>query len=221
MLGDLDTLHDALGREEFSVGYVQYPEHYWAHWLDDSTPWEPNGTALLLRKRAFLDVQYSSVPIGPYGNRAVIATATTHGNAEIIAVSVHLDADDAGRRFEEWRGLLGEIGTEERARVIVCGDLNTDTSSPAMAESFASHDLRDALDEIGNYDPTHPYARPGDSHALWARIDHVVTRGFTSVSGRVLDRGIWGLETPAARIEALLRATGSDHCGVEVTLHEV
>ena len=216
-LCDIDTLHDALGRKEFSVGYARYPEHYWSHWLDDSTPWEPNGTVLFLRKATFASAQYASVPIGPYGNQAVIATAMTRGGAKVTSVSVHLDADDADRQFEEWTGLLGEIGADEATRVLVCGDLNCDTATLSMKESLTAHHLIDALAATGNHDPTHPYARPGDGHSLWARIDHIVSRGLIPMRGEVLDAGVWGLEVPEARIEALLRATGSDHHAVSCT----
>ncbi len=218
---DIDALHTALGRDEFEVGYAQYPAHYWAHWLDSPAQWEPNGTVLWLRRSAFVGVRFESFPIGPYGNRAVVAAATTNDDRVVNLASVHLDADDRERRLEEWESLLATIDGDAESSLIICGDLNTDTSIATMTAILTRHMLSDALTVVGNQDPTHPYARPGDSHALWARIDHVVVRGFTPIAGRVLDSGVWDLDAPAERIEALLRATGSDHHAVEVALRAV
>ncbi len=203
----------------------------WSNWSTPDVPWEPNGTAIVWRSAAFTDVETGEVMISDDGNVATTFGARhVESGVAIRVMSVHLDADDPARRLVQFPVALAAFGAAtsgsaagihrgiERGIDIVAGDCNEDIVGTELGRIVTSHGFRDALGDIGNFDPTHPYARPSDDFASVGRIDHILVRGAVPHQGRVLDSDVWNIEIPGKRLDEHLARTGSDHLPVIVTV---
>ncbi len=191
----------------------------WSSWSTEAVPWEPNGTAVLWRRSAFTDVVIGEVALSADGNVAATLSARHVGSgASVRIMSVHLDADTPELRRVQLPVALGAFETAVGAIDIVAGDFNEDTVDTDLGAVAADCGFLDGLSEVGNLDPTHPYARPSDDYAPIARLDHVLLRGAIAHLGRVVDSGVWHIVVPADRLGEHLHRTGSDHFPVTVTV---
>ncbi len=192
----------------------------WSGWSTPAMPWEPNGTAILWRHSEFDADHRGSCPLSEDGNVATWVGLTHRHGARVRVMSVHLDADDAERRPGQLATALDSFGAvgSDRPIAIAAGDCNTDTRATVLEPIVAAAGFVDALTEVGAMEPTHPYAAPTDEWAALGRIDHVLVRGATPVSGQVLDFGTWPAQGPEERMGALLATAGADHNPVVATL---
>ena len=191
----------------------------WSNWSTEAVPWEPNGTAVLWRRSAFTDVVTGEVVLSADGNVATTVCARHVGTgASLRIMSVHLDADTAELRRAQLPVALATLEAEAGVVDIVAGDFNEDTLNTDLGVIASALGFRDALSEVGNFDPTHPYARPSDDYAPIARLDHVLIRGAVPHAGRVVDSDVWHIVVPADRLGEHLRFTGSDHLPVTVNI---
>jgi endonuclease/exonuclease/phosphatase family metal-dependent hydrolase len=188
----------------------------WAGWTTAELPWEPNGTAIVWRSDRVAEVATGALTLSNDGNVATAITARV-GDTDVHVVSVHLDVDQPAVRREQLRvacaGLNGRAGA-----TVIAGDCNEDTIGTDLGAIASEHGFVDALTAAGNTDPTHPLARPTDDYAPLARLDHVLVRGATVASGRVVDADVWSVDGPGDRMVEGLRRTGSDHLAVIATL---
>jgi endonuclease/exonuclease/phosphatase family metal-dependent hydrolase len=206
---DLEFVQQRLGHR-YELQFATNGPELWSNWGAPETPWEPNGTAVLFRAERFDELDRGSIELGPHGNVATWVRVHDRSNDdELQVVSLHLDSDDRDRRRAELPALFGAIAPA--GAVIIAGDYNEDTITSDLGASFFDRGFVDVLDAVGRREPTHPYARPGDEWAALATIDHVLVRDLLPVGGEVVDAGVWAVEVPGERIEALLRHTGSDH----------
>ena len=191
----------------------------WSNWSTPAVPWEPNGTAVLWRRSVFTDIVTGEVELSADGNVATTVCARHVGSgAPMRIMSVHLDADTPELRRAQLPVALAGFEAEVGIVDIVAGDFNEDTLDTDLGVVAENHGFRDALSEVGNFDPTHPYARPSDDYAPIARLDHVLMRGAAPQAGRVVDSGVWHIVVPSARLGEHLQRTGSDHLPVTVTI---
>ena len=221
---DLARLCAQLG-DEYGVAAAPNGAALWSSWSTDAVPWEPNGTAVVWRRDAFTDVVTGEVVLSVDGNVATTMRACHVGSGGHVRVmSVHLDADSPALRRAQLPVALAAFegdGQSDHGVVdldIVAGDCNEDTVGTDLGAAAEHHDFRDALNGLGNFDPTHPYARPSDDYAPIARLDHVFVRGATPLAGRVVDSDVWDIVVPASRLGEHLLRTGSDHLPVIVTV---
>ncbi len=210
---DLARLRDP----RYDVHAADNDASLWSSWSTPEATWEPNGPAVMWRRDRFVDVETGAFDLGDHGNRAAWIRAREPRRSHTLrVVSVHLDADDRDRRRAELARLLEWCRPEPGVTDIVAGDLNADTVATSLAPSgiadlVAAAGFVDALVSVGRRAPTHPYARPTDEYASLATIDHVLVRNGTAIDGAVVDSDVWTIDDPAARLEATLRRTGSDH----------
>ncbi|MGZ4676607.1 MAG: endonuclease/exonuclease/phosphatase family protein [Acidimicrobiia bacterium] len=192
----------------------------WAHWMTPDVPWESNGTAVVWRSRRFVAAGRDALSVSDDGNVAASVRLCDRDSDRVLRVtSVHLDADEPATRRVQLPRILGQLAPVDVMVDVVAGDCNEDTTGTDLGEITSAHDFVDALDACGCFDPTHPYARPGDAWTLLARLDHVLVRGGAPVrAGRVEDSGVWSVDAPGPRMEEHLRRTGSDHLPVVVEL---
>ncbi len=191
----------------------------WSNWSTDAVPWEPNGTAVMWRRSAFTDVVTGEIVLSTDGNVATMVSAChVESGTPVRVMSVHLDADTPELRRAQLPVALAEWAGEAGVVDIVVGDFNEDTVDTELGVVASDFGFRDALSEVGNFDPTHPYARPTDDYAPIARLDHVLLRGAVPRAGRVVDSNVWHIVVPADRLGEHLRCTGSDHLPVTVTI---
>lgn len=191
----------------------------WASWSTPEVPWEPNGTAIVWRRDAFTDVSTDRVLLTDDGNVAAVVRARHVATGVPVRImSVHLDADSPELRRAQLPIALAAFEPDERAVDVVAGDCNEDTVNFDLGTIGDEWGFWDALNELGCLDPTHPYARPSDDYAPLARLDHILIRGAEPRRGRVIDSGVWGVDSPGSRLGEHLRRTGSDHLPVIVTV---
>lgn len=208
--------------------HAENGREYWSNWLGDGVPWEANGPAIIVRSEAFEGIALSELHLDDYGNAAAMMTATHRASNSLVwCVSVHLDADAHAVRVRELRSLLTQLNDaaeqSRHAHTIIAGDFNSDTQVGEIAELLGDAGFVDAHSACGQFDPTHPYARPGDGHAALARIDHIMVRfaentGASVRATEVHDEGVWSIETPDRRLIEHLRITGTDHLRIAATL---
>ena len=209
--------------DEYTSATAPNAAALWSHWSTAAVPWEPNGTAVLWRRDAFTDVVIGEVVLSADGNVATTMRARHVGSgAPVRIMSVHLDADSPELRRSQLPVALAAFETDGQSDFgvidIVAGDCNEDTVDTDLGVAVEHHGFCDALNELANFDPTHPYARPDDDYAPIARLDHVLIRGVTPQEGRVVDSDVWDIVVPAARLGEHLLRTGSDHLPVIVTV---
>ena len=219
---DLAATRAQLG-DVYDVAAAPNGASLWSNWSTAAVPWEPNGTAVLWRRTAFSDVFTGEVELCADGNVATTIRARHVGSGAFIRImSVHLDADSPELRRAQLPLALAASEAEGHSDHgvidIVGGDCNEDTVGTDLGVAVQHHGFCDALSELANFDPTHPYARPSDDYAPIARLDHVFVRSATPLAGRVVDSDVWDIVVPAARLGEHLLRTGSDHLPVTVTL---
>jgi endonuclease/exonuclease/phosphatase family metal-dependent hydrolase len=210
---DLDIMLAAFDRP--ASHFVSEGRDLWANWGSDDVPWEPNGTAVIWNAERFDAIERDQIELGAHGNFAAVVDLydRLHSRTQRV-VSVHLDSDDPDRRRAEIPRLLDACA--DQAIVVIAGDYNEDTITSGsdrsrIGDAFFDVGFVDVFDSLGRRAPTHPYARPGDSWAALATIDHVLARDLTPRDASVVDAGIWSIEAPESRMEECLRRTGSDH----------
>jgi endonuclease/exonuclease/phosphatase family metal-dependent hydrolase len=208
----------ALG-DEFS-GRMAYNEpSFWSNWLVPEIPWEPNGVAVAWRKDVFASATFRDLPMSGDGNHIAILDAWhVASNRPVRVFSVHLDSDRNNNRIAELRALLREYPAQPGTADLVCGDINEDTRTGSAAGLFKRAGFVDVLSTLGNRAPTHPWSTSYYNAARWAVIDHVLVRHGVARAGEVFDFGLWAIPDEAARIEANLRETGSDHFPVRAVV---
>ncbi len=215
---DLETTLAAFDR--CASHFVSEGRELWSNWGSVEVPWEPNGTAVVWNDERFDEIARDQIELGPHGNFAAIVDLADRATSRMLrVVSVHLDSDDADRRRREIPRLLA-AGADQPI-VVIAGDYNEDTITsgsdrPRIGDAFFDVGLVDVFELLDRRAPTHPYARPGDDWEALATIDHVLVRGLTPSSARVVDAGIWAIDGPDARMEECLRRTGSDHLALVV-----
>ena len=219
---DLAATRAQLG-DVYDVAAAPNGASLWSNWSTAAVPWEPNGTAVLWRRTAFSDVVTGEVELCADGNVATTIRARHVGSGALLRImSVHLDADSPELRRAQLPLALAAFEAEGHSDPgvidIVAGDCNEDTVGTDLGVAVQHHGFCDALSELANFDPTHPYARPGDDYAPIARLDHVFVRSATPLAGRVVDSDVWDIVVPVARLGEHLLRTGSDHLPVTVTL---
>lgn len=206
-----------LGYESFATTNTR---DLWSKWSTGEVTWEPNGTAIVWRARAFDDITTGAFGLSDDGNIATWMRARHVSSGRRVRIlSVHLDADEAPLRRAQLPIALGFFGAEPGCIDVVAGDCNEDTVGTDLGERCDRYEFADALTVLGCTEPTHPYARPSDDYAPIARLDHVLVRGTRPISGAVIDSGVWQVDIPGERMEEHLRRTGSDHLPVTVTVH--
>jgi endonuclease/exonuclease/phosphatase family metal-dependent hydrolase len=191
---------------------------FWSNWLVPEIPWEPNGTAVAVRKSAFVDRHFEDMPISADGNHAVVFEGRHRASGRTVRVqSVHLDSDSGSHRVEELRALMLRYPSNPGIVDVLCGDLNEDTVTGSVAGILKRESYADVLASVGNREATHPWSSSYYSSARWAIIDHVLVRNGLPVAGDVIDFGLWAITDETDRIEENLRRDGSDHFPVTAT----
>jgi len=191
---------------------------FWSDWLVPGIPWEPNGTAVIVRKSQFADRHFEDIPLTNDGNHAAVFEGRHRATGSTVRVqSVHLDSDSNANRVEELRSLMLRYPASPGIVDVVCGDMNEDTVSGSAAGVFKREGYVDVLAAVGNREPTHPWSTSYYSSVRWAVIDHVLVRNAVPVAGDAIDFGLWSITDETDRIEANLRLTGSDHFPVTAT----
>lgn len=191
----------------------------WSNWSTPERPWEPNGTAVLWRHDGLAADHRGSCELSADGDVATWVALTHRHGTRLRVMSLHLDADDAATRRVQLPVGLDAFDPEPGVVDVVAGDCNEDTTGTDLGEAVAARDFVEAGDVVGCAEPTHPYARPGDGWVALARIDHVLVRGATVTAAKVVDTGVWKIESPEARMAEHLRLTGTDHLPVVATLN--
>jgi endonuclease/exonuclease/phosphatase family metal-dependent hydrolase len=208
----------ALGRA-FDGRMSTNARDYWSSWLTPGLPWQPNGTALFVRRSAIDIGTLEDVPLSADGDHAVLLDGTLRASGRRVRIgSIHLDSDRGNNRVAEARDLLNRVPADPRALDIVCGDFNEDTVTGSLSGALARHGFTDALAAVGNREHTHPWSSTYNRNAMWGIIDHVVVRGGHPVSGDVVDGGVWSIGDETQRIAANFRNVGSDHFPVRATI---
>lgn len=204
---------------QFDVHAAPNGRRLWSNWSTPDVPWEPNGTAILWRRGALVDVETGEVALSDDGNIAATLTARhAASGATVRVVSVHLDADQPERRYRQLSVALSAFDAARAVIDVVAGDCNEDTVGTSLSSAIADFGFQDALSGVGNSDPTHPYARPSDDFASVGRIDHIFVRGERPTRGWVVDSDVWNIERASERLTAHLARTGSDHLPVVVAI---
>jgi endonuclease/exonuclease/phosphatase family metal-dependent hydrolase len=202
---------EALG-QDFEGSMAFNDPAFWSNWLVPEMPWEPNGTAVVVRKSAFVDRHFEDIPLSGDGNHAMVFEGRHRASGQTVRVqSVHLDSDSGSHRVEELRALMLRYPSNPGLVDVVCGDLNEDTVTGSVAGILKREAYLDVLASVGNREPTHPWSSSYYSSARWAIIDHVLVRNATPVAGDVIDFGLWSITDETDRIEENLRRDGSDH----------
>ena len=219
---ELSIIVDGLERANrcsYGVLHASNARDYWSNWLVDGVAWEANGPAVLVRNDCFEAVTFRELSLGGLGNAAVLAQAThLESGSALRIVSVHLDADAAPAREAELASLFAQLddpqGDDSRrdsTATVLAGDFNCDTREGLVHEMIVTAGYVDLHTELGQFDPTHPYGRPGDAHVPLTRIDHVLVKDAGPVEAAIHDVGVWGIVDPVERLIAHLQLTGSDH----------
>ncbi len=191
---------------------------FWTNWLGADTEWEPNGTAVVWDPSRLVAIDRGVIDLADHGNTATWVQFESLGGDDVplLVVSIHLDSDNPARRRTEVPALVDRV--KSHARVVIAGDYNEDTLTSDLVDELFALGFVDAAALGECREPTHPVASPRDDWKSVAIIDHVLVRGLTVERAAVHDVGTWPIELPAARLEELLRRTGSDHLAVSVRL---
>jgi endonuclease/exonuclease/phosphatase family metal-dependent hydrolase len=215
---ELPAFLGALGGE-FTGAMAHNDPAWWSNWLVPEIPWAPNGTAVIVRRRAFSGLAFRDIALSGDGNHAALVQAVHRATGRRLrAASIHLDSDVQANRLREARSLVDQLPAAAGTTDIVCGDVNEDTVTGAVSNVLEPAGFADALASVGNREPTHPWSSTYNGAPRWAIIDHVVVRGARPLSGDVLDFGAWTIADEVQRIEANFRNTGSDHFPITGTV---
>jgi endonuclease/exonuclease/phosphatase family metal-dependent hydrolase len=192
---------------------------FWSNWIVPDIPWEPNGTAVVVRRSRFSAREFEDLAISGDGNHAAAFRGTDRESGRgVRAFSVHLDSDRESNRSRELDSLLEQ--SPDRGGVdVICGDINEDTVTGGLGVRLETAGFVDVLAAVGNREPTHPFSESYNRSARWAILDHVLVRNGTPATGRVFDFGVWAIADEVKRIEENLRRSGSDHFPVAGTIH--
>ncbi len=121
-------------------------------------------------------------------NPAIVARLAMENAAPLTVIAAH-PYPPAGARGTELRNRqlrrLGEVASEQPAPVVLLGDFNSTSWSPAFSELVRTSGLRDTRQGLG-VQPTWPARREPLRFMLRIPIDHCLT----SVNIRVVDRRV-------------------------------
>jgi endonuclease/exonuclease/phosphatase family metal-dependent hydrolase len=208
---ELPAFLAALG-DDFAGAMSHNDPGFWSNWVVPELGWQPNGTAVIVRKSVFGGLSLRDIALSGDGNHAIVADGVDPATGRRVrAASVHLDSDVQANRNREIRSLVAQVAPAPGATDVLCGDFNEDTVTGAISHVVEQAGYTDVLDAVGNREPTHPFTSSYNTAPRWAIIDHVLARGAAPLAGDVLDFGVWSIPDEVPRIEANLRNTGSDH----------
>jgi endonuclease/exonuclease/phosphatase family metal-dependent hydrolase len=190
---------------------------FWSNWLVPDIPWEPNGTALLVRTSSIGSLEFADLALGT-GNHAAVAEGIHSATGRAVRIgSLHLDSDHNSNRLNELRtvlcGMLGGEGLD-----VLCGDFNEDTVTGSVSGPLTKEGFVDALASLGIRRATHPWSTTYYNSRRWAIIDHIVTRNATAIGGEVIDFDTSAIDDELSRIEENFRRRGSDHYPIRAEL---
>lgn len=198
----------------------RFASHEHAHWEDGlaGQPWQPNGNAVFVRRRAVTGVEFEAIPLGT-GNRAV-AVAGTHAatGRRLRVYSVQVDPDFQRTRDREIGALLAQAPADPRTTDVVCGDINEDVETGPSSQALRRAGFVDVLAAAGTRRPTHPFASANYAAAHWAATDHVLVRHAAPLRGEVHDFGLWAIPDEVERVTAALETGGSDRFPVRAVV---
>jgi endonuclease/exonuclease/phosphatase family metal-dependent hydrolase len=202
------------------VGFMSHHEpNYWSNWVTPDPPWEPNGNAVLLRKKLFTNVSFGETTVPDSGNRGVVARAThAISNTPYEIHSVHFDPDKMPNKVNELSSLLERVGGQV---AVIAGDFNANTETGSLSPRLRELGFEDVLSALGVDTPTRPDTSTYANSPNYRQIDHIAVRGAAPVSGSVLDNGLENAyqsdepgkqsETVKEKIRQALLYCGSDH----------
>jgi len=192
---------------------------YWSSWLTPGLPWQPNGTAIFVKRATVTTSTMRDIPLTSDGNHAVLFDGTVRATGRRLRIgSVHLDSDRGNNRVAEANALVAAMPLARGSLDIVCGDLNEDSVTGSVSGLLGHEGYTDVLASLGNRESTHPWSSTYNKAGMWGIIDHIVVRGAAPVAGDVLDGGVWSIADEVARIAQNLRNVGSDHFPVTGTV---
>ncbi|MFN0318371.1 MAG: endonuclease/exonuclease/phosphatase family protein [Burkholderiales bacterium] len=208
----------ALGTE-FEGAMAFNDPNYWSSWIVPELPWQPNGTAVIVRKSVVAQRRFTDLALSSDGNHAAAVEGLHAATGRPLRIfSVHLDSDFNNNRLFELRSLMEQAPAHEGYTDVVCGDINEDTVTGSAGSIFADNGYADVLASVGNREGTHPWSTAYYRSARWAIIDHIMVRGAKPVAGDVFDFGLWSIANELTRIEENFRQSGSDHFPVGGTI---
>lgn len=192
---------------------------YWSNWLTPGLPWQPNGTAIFVKRATLTKTSLRDIALTTDGNHAVLFEGSLRATGRRVRIgSVHLDSDRGNNRVAEANALVAALPAVRGSLDIVCGDFNEDAATGSVSGLLAHEGYSDVLASLGNRESTHPWTSTYNRATMWGIIDHIVERGGTPMAGDVLDGGVWSISDEVARIEQNLRNVGSDHFPVTGTV---
>lgn len=191
--------------------------HSKTHWSDQLyTPqWEPNGVAILIKKRKFTNTFSQDIQIGPNGSKMCIVYAKhVSSNQKIRIASIHLD-ETKEIQLAEIDSIMQSFKFQSDMIDIIAGDTNA--VDHEVGDKFLSHNFADTgVDNDST--PTHPFTcNPLEK---WAIIDRIYVRNIDIVNGLILDLNLCEKSgnDMGTRVVKTLQTFGSDHFPVQATL---
>jgi endonuclease/exonuclease/phosphatase family metal-dependent hydrolase len=215
--GEFEYFKQAVGN-----GFDGFMAHndpdFWSNWVVPEIPWEPNGTAILVKRSAIAVGHFADRPLGTGNHAAMLDGVHRASGRPLRVISVHLDSDSESNRGVELASVLSDAPARVTGTDVICGDLNEDTVIGSLGKMLKIDGYVDALASLGNREPTHPWSTTYYNSAKWAILDHVLIRGARPWNGDVIDFGLWVITDEVARIEANFQVSGSDHFPVTASV---
>lgn len=205
--------------KEFVGIQANHDPSYWSQYITVNPPWEPNGTAIFLKKTVFSNVQLSDQPLSNSGNHGALAKATHKAtNRKVRFISVHFDSDTGGNRNKEMQAAIQLLAVQQNSIDMIIGDFNSDPAQGNYQVDLQNAGFVDVLDAMGNTENTTPYATQYSSSTNYGQLDHILVRSATPSSGDVIDNNLYVIYPDVtghiyedARITKNMQLVGSDH----------
>ena len=106
---ELPAFLAALG-SGFTGAMAHNDRDWWSNWVVPAIPWAPNGTAIVVRRRAFSNLTFRDIPLSGDGNHAELVEGVHRATGRRLrAASIHLDSDVEANRGREARALMAEL----------------------------------------------------------------------------------------------------------------
>ncbi len=103
---ELPAFLDALGGG-FAGAMAHNDPDWWSNWLVPEIPWAPNGTAIVVRRRASRALAFRDIALSADGNHAALFDGVHRATGRRLrAASIHLDSDVQANRAA--RGALAD-----------------------------------------------------------------------------------------------------------------
>ena len=174
-------------------------------------PWEPNGTAILVKTSTVGGAVFSDLALGTGNHTAFLEGVHKTSGHRLRIASLHLDSDRKNSRLRELRTVLAAAPVAADTVDVLCGDFNEDSVVGSASGLLARNHYLDVLAALGNREPTHPWSTSYYKSVRWAIIDHIAVRNGVPVAADVVDSSVWTIADEVARIEENFRRSGSDH----------